>query len=388
MNEQTMIPSQRHLFDIPEDIAYFNCAYYSPLLNESKRRLMEGVAAKSHPWERTAHHFFDRAETIRSLASNLFGGDPDGYAIIPSVSYGVSTAARSIEPQLNKGDRVLLIDEEFPSNVLIWQRIAAERSIEIVTVPTPEDGNWTDAITAKIDGTIKVVTLSSCHWTNGAFINLEEVRKACDVSGTVLIVDATQTLGAMPFDMGKVRPDFLVVAGYKWLLCPYGFSLIYVAEKWRGSRPLEESWQARQNAEDFTSLANYSDNYMPGARRFDVGEKGTDTLLPGAIAALEQLKEWGIPSIAASLLATNNKIADHLNRLGFQLPNDSQRCPHLLGAIIPAHYTGNLVAELRKSNIYISQRGNSVRFAPHLYINESDLSRLFDGINHTLFFSK
>ena len=342
-----MIQSQRKLFDIPDDIAYFNCAYNSPQLNESKKRLLSGISAKSHPWERTASSFFDDAETIRGLASDIFGGDSDGYAIIPAASYGLSTAARAIEPQLQSGDNILLIAEEFPSNVLPWKRVAQERGSKLITVPTPENRKWTQAIIDKINNSIKVVALSTCHWTNGAYIDLVAIRQACNKTGSVLVIDATQSLGAMPFSIDQIKPDFLVAAGYKWLLCPYGFSLMYVSNQWRDSRPLEETWLARENAEDFASLVNYSDKYMSGARRFDVGEKCTATILPGAIAALEQLKVWGVQQISDSLSMINKQIASHLIQLGFQLPDDSQRCPHMFGALIPNDYKGNLVSELR-----------------------------------------
>jgi len=74
-----------------------------------------------------------------------------------------------------------------------------------------------------------------------------------------------------------------VAAGYKWLLGPYGFGLLYVSEQWREARPLEETWLARKNAMDFTALVKYSDTYMPGARRFDVGEKCTATIRPAPL---------------------------------------------------------------------------------------------------------
>jgi selenocysteine lyase/cysteine desulfurase len=112
--------SERHLFDIPRNVAYFNAAYYSPLLNESTRRLLDSASAKSHPWNRSTSSFFDDAETIRGLAAGLFGGDADGYAIVPAASYGLSTAARAIEPTLSHGDRILILADEFPSNVLPW----------------------------------------------------------------------------------------------------------------------------------------------------------------------------------------------------------------------------------------------------------------------------
>jgi hypothetical protein len=120
---------------------------------------------------------------------------------------------------------------------------------------------------------------------------------------------------------------------------------------------------------------------MPGARRFDMGEKGIPTLLPGAIAALEQLLAWGVANLAESLGALNARIARHLEELGFRLPDPALRCPHLLGATLPAHLTLNAVAELRSRDIFISQRGRALRFAPHLHIHEGDLARLFEGLD-------
>lgn len=376
----TLIPSQRHLFDIPDDIAYFNCAYNSPQLNASLDALLSGVREKSHPWERTPESFFEDAETIRGLAASVFGGDADGYAVVPAASYGISTAARAVEPLLEKNDRILVMAEEFPSNVLPWKRIAGETGAVLETVPYPEDGNWTRAVLDRIGTGVKVAAVSTCHWTNGAYIDLRPISRACRDAGSLLVVDASQTLGAMPFPMADIRPDFLVAAGYKWLLCPYGFSLLYASEPWRTARPLEEVWLARDNARNFAGLVNYSDTYMPGARRFDMGEKCIPAILPGAIAALEQIQAWGVENIAATLSAVNSTIAAHLEPLGFQLPDRSLRCPHMFGARLPAGYTGNVVTGLKNKNIYISQRGNAIRFAPHLYISPRDVERLREAL--------
>lgn len=376
-----LIPSQRHLFDIPREIAYFNCAYYSPQLNESRDRLIAGVRAKSLAWTRVPPGFFDDAEAIRAQAARLFGGEADGYAIIPAASYGLSTAARVVEPQIESGHHILVIEEEFPSNVLPWRRVAAERGASMRTVPRPEDGDWAKAILSRIEASVKVVAVSTCHWTNGARIDLIPIGEACCQNGSLLVVDATQSLGAMPFDLPGVRPDFLVAATYKWLLGPYGSALMYVSEAWRGARPLEESWLARDNATDFTSLARYSDTYRAGARRFDVGESGVLTLLPGLAAALEQIEGWGITNIASTLAATNQRIAAHLEKLGFILPPETERCPHMFGARLPASFRGNLVAELRKQDIYISQRESSLRFAPHLWVDDHDVTRLLRALD-------
>jgi selenocysteine lyase/cysteine desulfurase len=376
----SVLPSQRHLFDIPDEVAYFNSAYLSPQLNESRAKLLSAARAKSRPWEHFAPDFFDDAETVRDLCARIFGGDANGYAVVPAASYGLSTAARALEPQLKSGDRILVIAEEFPSNVLPWKRVAQETGAILTTVPAPDDGDWTQAILARIDRSVKVVAASACHWTNGALIDLLPIGQACRDEGSALVVDASQSLGALPLSIAQIKPDFLVAAAYKWLLCPYGLTLLYVSERWRDARPLEESWLARENAEDFANLVRYSDTYMSGARRFDVGEKCTASL-PGAIAALEQIAAWGVDNMAATLAATNATIAAHLERLGFALPEEKRRCPHMFGARVPRGFEENIVASLKNKDIHISQRGDAVRFAPHMHTSGRDVVRLLEALD-------
>jgi selenocysteine lyase/cysteine desulfurase len=377
------IGSQRALFDVPAGVAYFNTAYNAPLLNSSRARLMASAGGKSRPWERPAADFFADAERVRALAAGLFGGEADGYAVVPASSYGISTAARAVEPTLASGDRIILLDEDFPSNVLPWRRVARETGATLVTVPTPADGDWTAATLAMIAKGAKVVSAANCHWTNGARLDLATLGRACRERRAILSLDITQSLGAMPFDLAAVQPDFMVASGYKWLLCPYGFSLMYVAPRWRDARPLEELWLARLDAENFAGLVNYVDTYKPGARRFDVGETCT-AVLPGAIAALEQLQTWGVAQIADALGAINRRIGDRLEALGFTLPPPAQRCPHMFGARLPEHFKGDLIGALRARQVYVSQRGSSVRFAPHLHVREADLEQLFAALESIL----
>lgn len=375
-----MLTSQSHLFEIPPGIAYFNTAYNAPLLNASRDALVAAAGAKSRPWELTPDDFFADAERARELAAGLFGGGADGWAVIPAASYGISAAARAIEPTLRSGDQILLLDEEFPSNVLPWRRTAKERGAEVVTVPTPADGDWTAAVLAHLRPRVKVAALANCHWTNGARLDLVAIGAACRAVGAALVLDATQSLGALPLDLEAVAPDFLVAAGYKWLLAPYGFGLMYVAPAWREARPLEETWLVRDNARDFANLVRYSDAYRPGARRFDVGETCATTVLPGALAALEQLEAWGVPAIAEALGEVNARIAERLEALGFTLPPAQLRCPHMFGARMPEGLSGDLVGALRARSVFVSQRGSSVRFAPHLHVTYGDVGSLLDGL--------
>ena len=376
-----MISCQRDLFDIPENISYFNCAYLSPQLNESKKALIEGANLKSVPWEWTSEKFFSQVEEIRVLCADLFGEKPDNYALAPSVSYGMNTAARAIEAKLNKGDQILLIDEDFPSNVLTWRRVCKEVGSTILTVSKDENTDWTSAIINHINPKIKVVSISSCHWTNGEYIDLELVSKKCKENGCFFIIDATQSLAVSEHSIKKINPDFLIAAAYKWMLCPYGLAIIYVSDKWFNSRPLEETWLARDNAKNFSQLVNYSDKYMPGARKFDMGQTAMPTLLPGSIVALKQIKKWGIKNISKTLKSINNKISSELVSFGFDIIPQDRRVNHILGVRIPKGKNKDYVSNLRSENIYISQRGSSLRIAPYLHINNKDIARLLNFLS-------
>lgn len=371
--------SCRALFDIPDDVAYFNTAYNAPLLRASRDALVCAAGAKLRPWERAPADFFADAETLRDVSAALFGTAAENFAIVPAASYGISTAARILEPRLQAGDHILVAAQEFPSNIFPWQRIAAERGAAIRTAGRPADGDWTRAVLAALDRSVRIAALSACHWTDGATFDLVAIGAACRANGTVLVLDVTQSLGAAPLDLAAVRPDFMVAAGYKWLLCPYGFSLLYVDPRWHGERPLEESWLARSNAQDFTRLADYCAEYRAGARRYDVGETCVTTVLPGAIAALRQIEQWGIAGIVARLGAITDRIAAAVAPLGYDILAPHFRSRHILGLSV-AGDPQDLIGLLRARNIHVSQRGDAIRIAPHLHVTDSDVDRLIEAL--------
>ena len=143
--------------------------------------------------------------------------------------------------------------------------------------------------------------LPNCHWTDGGLVDLVAIGARCREVGAALVLDVTQSLGAMPFEVGAVRPDYLACATYKWLLGPYSMGFCYVAPHRHEGRPLEHNWIHRKDSEDFAGLVAYRDEYQPGARRYDVGERSNFALMPMVVAALEQIFEWGVDEIAETL---------------------------------------------------------------------------------------
>jgi len=114
-----IIPSQKHLFDIPDEVAYLNNAYMSPLMHNVVEAMNKGLSLKVQPWKYSSEAFFTYPEETRELAGRIYGGPADNIAIVPSASYGLQTAANILP--LSQGQNILVLEDQFPSNIYPWQ---------------------------------------------------------------------------------------------------------------------------------------------------------------------------------------------------------------------------------------------------------------------------
>ncbi len=211
-------------------------------------------------------------------------------------------------------------------------------------------------------------------------VDLECVSVRAHDLGAHLVIDGSQSIGAMPFDVARLRPDFVTTVGYKWLLGPLGVSYLYVAEQHRDGVPIEQNWIARAGSEDFARLVDYRDEYQPGARRYDVGQRTEFELLPMAIAALEQLGEWGVDRVADSLTEVTASLAAITAALGLDPLPLEQRGPHLLGVRLPDAVRATVVPGLAAANCFAAVRGEMLRLAPHVHVDDADLAQLADAL--------
>lgn len=371
-----MIPSQRHLFEIPDDIAYFNCAYMGPLPRAAREAGERGTARKAQPWSITPADFFTDSETARGLFAGLIGASADDIAIVPAASYGIAVAAANIA--IPKGKRALVLADQFPSNVYAWRERAAQDGGEVAAVARPADDDWTGAVLAALDERVAVVSLPHCHWTDGGLLDLVRIGERARAVGAALVLDVTQSLGALPLDVGAVRPDYLVAATYKWLLGPYAFGFLYVAPHRHDGRALEHGWITRGGAEDFSGLVAYRDDHQPGARRYDMGERANFAATPVAIESLKLITGWGVGNIQATLKARTGDIAARAAALGLSSAAPERRAGHFLGLRFAHGVPEDLPARLAAERIFVSVRGPAMRVTPHLYNTDADVDRLFD----------
>jgi selenocysteine lyase/cysteine desulfurase len=370
------IDNQRAAFHVPADVAYFNTASLAPQLRSVRAAGEAALERRGRPWAISSQDWFTDVERARSLFAQIIGTSAEAVALVPATSYGFAVAARNLP--LAAGQRVLVLDEEYPSGIYTWRAATRRSGAEILTVAREPGQTWTDAVLAALDERVAIVSVPNVHWTDGALVDLSAIARRSRELGARLVIDGSQSVGAMPLDVEELSPDFVVVVGYKWLLGPFSVGYLYVAEEHGEGEPLEENWIVRARSEDFARLVDYTDEYQPGARRFDVGQRTKFELIPMAIAALEQIAEWGVPRVAATLAGTTAEIARRAAELGLDPMPDEQRGPHMLGVRLPD--PERAMSALAEVNCFAAIRASSLRISPHLHSTEEDIDRLFEGL--------
>jgi selenocysteine lyase/cysteine desulfurase len=371
------VTGRRAAFDVPDDVAYLNTANLAPVLHTVAEAGRQALERRAQPWTIGAQDWFTDVETLRELVGRLLGDTAEGVALVPSTSYGFATVAANLHA--DPGARVVVLDEEYPSGIYTWRRFAARHGAEMATVVRADGQTWTEALLDALDERTAVVSSPQVHWTDGAWVDLDAVATRAREVGAALVVDASQSLGAVPLDVATLQPDAVVSVGYKWLLGPFGRAYLWLAPRHRGGTPVEENWIVRAGSEDFARLTEYRDEYQPGARRFDQGERTLFELTPMAVAAAEQITSWGVGTIAATLRATTDAIVERLESIGLS-PLPHPRGPHLLGVHLPAAVRGAVLPTLAAARCFAAVRGSSLRLAPHLHTDDADIERLVTAL--------
>ena len=379
------ISCQRNLFNIPDEIVYLNTAYISPLSLKVEKAINKGCKLETEPWKIDPEfHFFHQIKETKIIFSNLFNISYKNVSLIPSASYGISTAANNIKLTKTK-NKILILKDQFPSNVYPWMELSKKQEGVLEIIDDLNETTLTEEIINKISEEVAVVAIPNIRWTDGYIIDLKKVSGACKKFDVNLILDLTQSAGAMQIDLKEINPEFAIIANYKWMLGPYSTGFLYISDKFIDGAPLEETWIGRKNSQDFSKLTDYQSLYNSDSIRFDMGQRANFSLLPGVKAALEQLHDWSIRKIENTLYQNNMIICKGLSELGFEILSEKNRAPHFISARLPG-YDGNLLINiLKKNKIFISERSGFLRITPHLWNNEEDFFKLINCLKSIIY---
>jgi selenocysteine lyase/cysteine desulfurase len=381
-----MLASQRALFEMPRHICYLNSASDSPLPLRTQDAGRAAVGRKGTPWTLDADFANGQHERARTAAARLVDADPADIALIPSISYGVATAAKVLT--IARGTRVIVLEDDHSSPVLEWQTRAAAQPFAVETVRRPGDGDWTSAILAAIERSgaapVSLASISSVHWSDGGLIDIQKIGATLRRRGAGFLIDATHGAGVLTMDVRRLDPDFVLFPTYKWLLGPYGRAFLYIAKRHQGGIPLEQTAFGRRDvrAENEVYFADVS--YVPDARRFDMGERDHFISMEMASIGMEMMAEWGATAIAQRLLMLTERIAEGLRGSGVGVPERHLRAPHILSLSFRDGVPADLIKGLASENIYVAARLGRMRVSPHVYNDEADTDRFVTALTRRL----
>ena len=381
---------QREKFILQRKHAYFNCAYMSPMLKKVEKAGIKGIKKKRNPFHISPDDFFHDTENLRLIYSKIIDCDePNRIVVIPSASYGLANVARNIP---FKEGEILVVDEQFPSNVYAWSTLEA-KGFKINTV-SPENSefrgeSWNVKILDSINENTRVVAMGHVHWSDGTLFDLRKIREKLDEVGGLLVIDGTQSVGALPFSVKDIRPDALVCAGYKCLMGPYSIGLAYYGPVFDQGSPIEENWINRKNSGDFTNLVNYQSEYREQALRYEVGEHSNFILVPMLREALKHIVRWKPENIQSYSQQLMKSAVDELQDLGYRIEEPSYRANHLFGVRLPKGTQKNqLEVSLKKHRVHVSMRGEAIRISTNVFNDEMDVRKLLKAMKEPIFASK
>ena len=378
-----LLENQSHMFEMEDGVTYLNAASYTPLPRATYEAGLKGLARKYRPWAMNGAEPPAEAELIRSLFGNLVGAPASDIAIVSSTSYGVAVMAKNLP--ISTGQEIVVITDQFPSNIFSWRHLAKETGASLKVAPRPEDGNWTPNVLDVIGPNTAITALPPCHWADGTRLDLEAIGEKCREVGAALCIDSTQTAGAMPMDMSRIQPDFMVASAYKWLLCPYTLAFLYVAPHRQNGTPLEQHRWNMANIQAEATEVEYPEEFAKGAGRFDMGERNNFINMPMAVASLEQLAAWTPAAIQETLRGLTDMAADLARGRGWGVVPDENRVGHFLGVRPSSSPPVNIGAQMKAKGFHISLRGgNSIRIAPYLFNDASDIQRTFEALDDLL----
>ncbi|RYC70414.1 aminotransferase class V-fold PLP-dependent enzyme [Spirosoma sordidisoli] len=400
MSDTLALTCQKHLFRLPNNIHYLNCATRSPFSLRVEQAGHDALTQQANPFGLHPDDFFSGAVRVRALFSALINNpDPDRIAVIPSVSYGMGVVARNLsrKPGLQAGQRIVLIGDEFPSDVYAWDRVSKELglSIDVVSMPSrsedasqPLGERWNERLLNAIGPDTALVVVPPVHWMYGTRFDLEAIGERARSVGAWLAVDGTQSVGALQFDLQAVQPDALICVGYKWLMGPYSLGLAYYGPAFDDGIPLEEGWANRLDSNQFHRLTEYQPAYRPKAYRYNVGESTHFIQMPMLEAALTQLNDWKperIQAYTSMLLANAWPILETLGCRVEPVNGARGRSHHLVGVWLPEQADPMAVSQaLQARNVSVSARARVLRIAPHVYNTPDDVTVLTDVLQEVL----
>jgi cysteine desulfurase / selenocysteine lyase len=307
--------------------------------------------------------WFDDMDAIRESCARLVHCEAPDVAFVINASTGLAALLLGLPWQ--SGDEVFTLDDEFP-NQLYVSAVLARFGARLRTVA------WSEFYQSVNERT-QLVVLSTVNYATGFRPPLEEVSRFLRQRGVLLYVDGSQSVGALQFDIGLVRPSVLCVDAYKWMLSPNGAGFLYVdPELWQRLPATVVGWRSDRDWRSVDSLNHGEPVFAQTAEKYEGGMLPFPSIY-GMGAVIDLMLQAGPAAIEARVLELAGKARAMLRGLGAEVNADESQ---IVTATLPGADPRELARSLGERRILVSARHGRLRVSPHFYNDETDLETL------------
>jgi selenocysteine lyase/cysteine desulfurase len=314
------------------------------------------------------------------LAALINAPSPDDIALLKSTSEGLSITAQGID--WASGENVVSIRQEFPSNRIIWESLESQ-GVEVRQLNLNQSSDPEADLIALCDANTRLLAVSSVQYAAGRRMDLKRLGEFCQRENKIFVVDAIQSLGALPFDVNVIHADVVVADGHKWMLGPEGLALFYCTQSMREKlRLYQYGWHMVEQVGDFD---RYDWTPAKSARRFECGSPNM-LGIHGLNASLGLLLEIGLEEVHQRIEENCNLIVDNIEERGFRLLTPEN--PRQRAGIVTFHIDGEdnnaLQLQLMEAKVICANRGGGIRFSPHFYNTPEEVNTAFQRLDSLL----
>jgi cysteine desulfurase/selenocysteine lyase len=371
------------VFPATQQYTYLNAASVAPMSKMAARATLD--------WQedlalRGTVNFDEEAETrvfdsLREVGAALLGASPDEIAAASNASESLCSVAWALSP--GPGTNVVSSRIEFPSVAYPWLRVARTTGCQVRLTTDQNHVIDFDELVDLVDDQTSVVCVSHVQYSTGQRLDLKALSGVAHEHGALLVVDATQSAGAVPIDVVADDIDILVSSGYKWLCGPFGAALLFVRRALHESiEPGLVGWRSTSQVWDFQADRL---EWASSASRFEFGTLAYGCVI-GLVAAAKHLLEVGVENIYRYNLGLAARLVEGLSAAGaeFVTPTVSEPGSPIVTARFPGQDQARVARRLNEEGVVVSPRIGAVRFSPHLYNTAQDIDEALEKLERIL----
>jgi len=367
-----------------EDATYLNLASQSPMPKVSIRAVQAALEANKNPHHKPDSTFFEVPNRLRASLAKLIGAKPEEIALTSGASAGAAAVAYALT--WKPGDEVITAKGEFPLQYATWKPMAEREGVKLTIVSPRERFITADDLISAMTPRTRVVSVSMVRFDDGSLLDVRRVADACHRQGALLLLDASQGCGAIPMDVEQLGADFIVSAGYKWLLGPFGTGFFWAkSEHLSMVRPGPFYWMALMGSNNFAALNLEAAKPAANAKRWDSPEAAS--YYNFNLVAMDASVDFVVRTGPELVAAHNRKLIELMferlpkDRFVIASPLDAaRRGTYGCFAARSPEKTAEHYQHLRKENVVVSLREGHIRVSPYLYNTERDIDRLISVV--------